>query len=289
MILIADGGSTKVEWALVEGGQVVKTFETGGVNPIQQSGEEITETLREALNPEKTGAVEAVYYYGAGCKYEEPRRTMEDVLRTLTGAASINVDSDMKGAAIATLGDRRGMVGILGTGANSCCYDGVVIRENISPLGYILGDEGSGADIGKTVLKCVLRGYCGEEMKTKLIRYMRMSEGDIIKKVYSKEGTGAFLALVVGFVKENRESKYMELIVKSRLKEYVGSTLGCYPEEYKRCGVAFVGGIATEFEKELREVCELAGLEVIKVIKRPIEGMAEYHGQKKEANGVHIS
>ena len=181
MILIADSGSTKTDWCVVENGQPIQQISTKGINPFFQSEEEISNEIATSLLPQlKTNALDAVYFYGAGCL---PPKT-ESIIHVLQNnfpEANISVDTDLLGAARALCKDNAGIACILGTGSNSCLYDGKQIIQNISPLGYILGDEGSGAYLGKRFISDCLKGQLPEILRNGLLEKLNLTVPEILE------------------------------------------------------------------------------------------------------------
>ncbi|MDR2936702.1 MAG: ATPase, partial [Rikenellaceae bacterium] len=189
--LVADSGSTKTDWRFLNGGETVAA-QTVGINPVYQSPEEITATIRTGLRdvPEAVGSV---YFYGAGC-LPVTKRAVETALRKVWREAAVEVESDLLGAARGLCGDGQGIVSILGTGSNSCCYDGGQIVRNTPPMGFILGDEGSGAHLGKLLINGIFKNRLPREIADDLFEEYRLDRNLIIEAVYRKPFPNRFLA-----------------------------------------------------------------------------------------------
>ncbi|KAA6340594.1 hypothetical protein EZS27_011565, partial [termite gut metagenome] len=185
MILIADSGSTKTDWGVVEHGQLIRLIQTKGMNPYFQSEEEIGDEITGTLLPQlETNPFDAVYFYGAGCTAEKTPVVNKIISERIKVTNTIEVCTDMLAAARALCGRKAGITCILGTGSNSCYYDGKEIINNVSPLGYILGDEGSGAVLGKQLLGDILKNQLTAELKEKFLIQYKLTSGEIIERVY---------------------------------------------------------------------------------------------------------
>lgn len=294
VILIADGGSTKCQWALSLAnsesiGSPKETerifFETQGVNPSQMSLFQIEEILgmspmwqsiREGAVGSKYAKVSEIRYYGAGCVGGEVNARMAEALKNLSGCSNILVASDMLGAAQAALGRERGVVAILGTGANTCSYDGSHLLRNVRPLGYILGDEGSGADIGKHVVADGLKGLWDSRLTDELYAFARADYSDIIRHIYAEPRANAYLANFAQFAAQHRERPEIKKILSERFDAFVVRNLLQYSAEELLGGVSMVGSVACEFALEIKEACQRHGIMVGKIIRRPLEGMVDY-------------
>lgn len=279
-IVIADGGSTKCKWAVVsDDGSSPVTSLTTGVNPLQLSSDDIVGLWqRDIAAFEAMRGAEAVFYYGAGCIGGVGDERIASAIRRLSGVDSVNVYSDMVGAARALLGGRGGVACILGTGCNSCLYDGVGIVRNVRPLGYILGDEGSGADIGKHLVANALKGLLPSRLEEAFFAFAGMSYAEIIRRVYSEPRANAYLASFVPFVAQNIDSQEMSALVRSRFEAFLQRNVLLYGRDaLSGTAVGFTGGVACQFESLLRVVCHEAGLDDVIVCPDPLPGLIDYH------------
>ena len=209
MILIADCGSTKIDWCLIENGKVAKQVFTSGINALLMSEEQIRQTIADELVPEIKGyEIGSVYYYGAGCLFDDIcANVRRAIAANIPSAKTIEVDTDLLAAARALCGKNPGIACIMGTGSNSCYYDGVKIVDNVSPLGYILGDEGSGAVLGKLLVGDVLKNQLPAALCEKFLKKYDLDRQKIIEGVYKKPAANRFLASLSPFLR----AQYREL------------------------------------------------------------------------------
>ncbi len=269
-MLVADSGSTKTDWRL-DG----HSIETLGINPVRDSEEQVQGVVSSLPDAD----VRDIFFYGAGCI--PPFK--EKVVRALAlkfPKASIQVESDMLGAARALCGRERGIVCILGTGSNSCLYDGECIVANVPPLGYVLGDEGSGAVLGRVLVSDLLKGMLDAELKERFLSDFSLTQEEILDRVYRQPMANRFLAGLVPFIiKHKGEESVHHLVVGEFRRFFVRNVV-----RYRRTDlpVCFVGGIAHSFCDELHEAAGQEGFEVGTILRSPIDKMEEYHREKKE-------
>lgn len=277
MILIADSGSTKTDWALMDNDKVIKHLRTKGMNPFQMSEVEIADEVRSSLIPSlPTTEVDYVYFYGAGCT-KEKQPIVERVLRnTLKIKVSCFVYSDMLGAARAVCGYHAGIACILGTGSNSCAYDGEKITKNVSPLGFILGDEGSGAVLGKTLVGDVLKNQLPEPIIHRFHEKYQLTAADIIDRVYRQPKPNTFLASFVPFLQENLDEPSIYQMVKSSFTSFLVRNVKQYPG-WDEVPIGFIGSIALVFKQPLQEAMNEQGMILGRIIQAPLETLVEYH------------
>lgn len=295
MILIADSGGSKTDWALVslptDTHKYVLKVRTQGLNPFHQSKDVILKALEEELMPalykaaEQSGTfskeydiaekVKQIAFYGAGCtKALSP--VVGEALAAAFPSASIKVESDLLGAAHAVCGHEEGIACILGTGANSCLYDGEQIVANISPLGYILGDEGSGAVLGKMLLNGIFKGDLSAEIHDLYLEWSGLTYPEIIDKVYRQPLANRFLASSSKFIKENLQYAELEGLVRYNFDTFFKKNVLKYTVSSIRV-ISAVGGIASAFEEQLRASADSFGYQVGKVLSSPIDGLIEYY------------
>ncbi len=277
MIVIADSGSTKCNWQLIEDG-TVRRIQSRGINAVLQRPDEV-EALLAATFAEPVKA-EALHFYGAGCgeRYPEQSACLREVLTRYFPTARIAVESDLTGAARALLGDRAGIACILGTGSNSCYYDGARIVRNTPPLGWILGDEGSGAYIGRRLVGNLLKGLYDEELRRLFFEEERITYDEIIRRVY-REGMGnRFLASFTRFAARHIDRPEIEELICDAFRTFVRRNLARYPADAE---VSALGGVAFRFERQLRRVLEAEGRRVGCIAESPDEGLSNYHIWKK--------
>ena len=280
MILLADSGSTKTDWGLVENGKLVKRLRTSGMNPFQMSEEAITEEIKTHLVPELPGTVlDEVHFYGAGCA-KEKQPIVERALRAnLTINGECEVASDMLGAARGICGHKPGIACILGTGSNSCSYDGKNLVKNVSPLGFILGDEGSGAVLGKLLVGDVLKNQMPEAITKRFFEKYKLTSAEIIDRVYRQPKPNTFLASFVPFLEENIDEPKIYNLVKESFRSFLRRNVMQY-DGWQTLPIGFNGSIAKIYKKPLLEALEEEGMHLGRIIQAPMEAMVEYHVEK---------
>ena len=271
-ILIADGGSTKIDWTVVSGISQ-KTFRSPGINPVLWDIGKIEQMLQEGLPHEILSDVESVYFYGAGCLGRSAEKMQEALMRVVAHDAEIEVESDLLGAARALFGNERGIACILGTGSNSALYDGKEIISNIHPLGYILGDEGSGASIGKLFLNALYKGRLPESLRKDFETETGLTYDDVIDHVYRQPMANKFLASLVIFVSKRR--KECAELLNEEFDNFIEKDI--LPYNHCELPVGIVGGVGYEFHEELKEIFLRHGLKLNKVVARPMENLVDYH------------
>ena len=277
MNLIADSGSTKTAWCLSYGNQIVKMFETAGINPFFQTEEDIVAQLKETLLPQIAGNnVENIYFYGAGCADPAKNRALEEVLKATVGAKMAFVASDMLGAARGLLGKERGIACILGTGANSGVYDGENLVKGVYAGGYILGDEGSGGVLGKLLISDWVKKQMPQDIYDALTEEYGLTYLGIVDRVYKQQFPNRWLAQFTRFMSAHRDNAYIHNLLVEAFKAFFNRNIKQY-DEWKELEVGFIGSIAFYFNAELTEAAESCGIKLGKVMQNPIEGLVCYH------------
>lgn len=276
VILIADCGATKSEWCLLLG-KKKKTILTQGISPYFLNTEQITALLLKELMPKlKNVRVDAVYYYGTGCANPVNAKSVKKALGKLFPKAKLQVNHDLMAAARALCGRKKGIACILGTGSNSCYYDGRKIVRNSPGLGYVLGDEGSGAYLGRKVIQYYLYGTFDEELRGRFDLTYTTNAAEILENVYKKPLPNRYLAGFARFLAENRNHYMIENIIEDGLNDFFFNHLCKYKEVWTQ-PVNFVGSVAFGFKDVLQQLCNSYEFELGKVIKAPMEGLIEYH------------
>lgn len=276
MKLIADSGATKTQWALVDDTacSAPLVFTTGGINPAVMTENVLESTLTEALSGIRAHSVSEVRFYGAGC-LPEICPAVENVIAGITGATDVEVASDMLGAARALFGRAPGIAAILGTGSNSCSYDGKNIVANTPPLGYVLGDEGSGARLGIALLNGVLKGYLPRALCRRFADATGLDKSAVIERVYRRQAANAFLASLVPFIADNIADPSIDGLVRNEFRLFFErNIISAYPSGLP---VGFVGSIAVVFERQLRLTAESLGVEIGCIVRHPLPLMIEFH------------
>ena len=275
-ILIADSRSTKTDWVLVgENGQVVEQVTTAGMNPYHQTDEELVSILKTTpWTTQESGEEMTLSFYGSGCTPVQIPRLREILVRNLTNVSVCDVYSDLVGAARAVCGHQEGVACILGTGANSCLYDGEQIVQNTPALGYILGDEGSGAVLGRKFLNAMYKGRLPLELKECFEKEYQLTMADVIQRVYREPMANRFLASLSLFIGKHLDVPELRQLVVENFREFL--RLNVQPYHRPELPVGFVGSMASHYEKELREAARLEGFVVGAVMKSPMEGLIRY-------------
>ncbi len=276
-VLIADSGSTKTQWCLLHDGTPIQDVRTKGLNPFQMTGDEIARTLRQDLLPSlPTHEIDHVYFYGAGCTPEKQPLVADAIRKVLTINGQCEVKSDMLAAARAICGHEAGIACILGTGSNSCAFDGTEITMNVPALGFILGDEGSGAVLGRTLVGNVLKRQLPAAICEKFLEQYAVTQADIIERVYRQPQANKYLASFAPFLKENIDIPEIEEMVKEGFRLFLRRNVAQYPS-YEQLPIGFNGSIAMVFEPQLRAVLAEEGMHLGRIIQAPMEGLVEYH------------
>lgn len=280
MILIADSGSTKIDWCLVDEGKIVKQIFTCGMNALLLTEEEMELRIASELAPQIADhAIDEVYYYGAGCVCEDVCGNVRRAISKSIKADIIEVHTDLLAAARALCGHRPGIACILGTGSNSCYYDGNTIVDNVSPLGYILGDEGSGAVLGKLLVGDVLKNQLPRELCDKFLAQYELDRMTIIRRVYKEPQPNRFLASVSRFLIENIEEPSIHRLVLNSFKSFFVRNIANYAD-YRNHQVNFVGSVAYFYRDVLSEAAAAMDCTIGTIIQSPMEGLVKYHSQR---------
>ncbi len=274
--MIADSGATKAEWSLITNGKR-KTFLTQGISPYFLNQAEISALLLKELKPKiKNIQVDEIYYYGTGCANPDNAKLMKKAIKAVFPEAAIDVNHDLLAAARALCGDQKGIGCILGTGSNSCYYNGKKIVTNSPGLGYVLGDEGSGAYLGKRVLQYYLYNTFDDELRGRFDVTYLTNSAEILENVYKNPLPNRYLASFVMFLAENRGHYMIENIIEDCLNDFFFTHLCKYKEVWSY-PVNFVGSVAFGFKDVLQELCNSYEFELGKVLKKPMSGLIEYH------------
>lgn len=277
MILIADSGSTKTDWVLIgNDGQVVGEVTTAGMNPFHQTNEELVSILKgmsltNVYEEEKI----SLFFYGSGCTPEQIPRLRELLSQNLPNIWVCDVYSDLMGAAHALCGHQEGIACILGTGANSCLYDGKQIIQNTPALGYILGDEGSGAVLGRKFINALYKGRLPQGLREAFEQKTGLTMSAVIQRVYREPQANRFLASLSLFIGMHLDVLEVRQLVVGNFREFLRHNVKPYgrPE----LPIGFVGSMAYHYESELREAAQLEGFVVGTVVKSPMSGLIRFH------------
>ena len=278
MILLADSGSTKTDWLLLdEDGQQVTRFASVGFNPFYQSQEVIAEGLRTEVVPNVSGPLREVHFYGAGCADETTSRPARDALDTAFPAAAIAVHSDLLAAARGLCGREAGIACILGTGSNNCLYDGEKIVNNIGSLGFWLGDEGSGGYLGKRLVVHYLHGELPAELNEAFHHaFPDVARLSVLDRAYKQPFPNRYFATFALFLTQHLAHPFVELLVQNAFRVFLNTYVVRHPESGS-LPVHFTGSVAHYFELVLREVMVEKSLKLGSIQKSPMPGLIQYH------------
>jgi N-acetylglucosamine kinase-like BadF-type ATPase len=275
-ILIADSGSTKCEWCFVLNGRK-QIIETQGASPYFLNELQFAAMMKKELLPAlKNKIPTAVYFYGTGLGAVENRTMFKKAIKSVFPESAIEVEHDLTGASRALCGNKKGIVVILGTGSNSGYYNGKKIIRNSPGLGYVLGDEGSGAYLGKKVLQYYLYKTFDKELHNKFYKKSGLSAADILDSVYKKPLPNRYIASFALFLAENRGHYMVENIIEDGLWDFFSVHLAHYPESGKM-PVYFTGSVSFGFQDILKELCKNFGWQTGKFLAKPMEGLIAYH------------
>ena len=279
MKLIAESGSTRTEWALVEDNHLVQRVFTEGLNPFFQTRREISRSVRLGL-PESffKKKLDQVYYYGAGCSSYEKKNILGASL-VAQFKTPIQVDSDLLAAAH-LFKCEAGIACILGTGSNSCFYDGKIIVKNVKAAGYILGDEGSGAVLGKLFLADLLKGLAPKELANEFHEKFRISVNDVMESVYNLPFPNRFLGTIAYFLGDYMDNEYVYNLLTNNLRSFFNRNVCQY--DYINYPIRFVGSLAYAYPDILQEVAQEFGVEIDVIEETPMNGLIEFHSMNIE-------
>lgn len=277
MILLAESGSTSTDWRVIHRDGKVTELRTIGINPAQRTEAEIFSEISNNVKPKLDATIERIYYYGTGVATDEIVAMMIRILHDIfPTATTVEVYSDLLASARALCLHEAGIACILGTGSNSCLYDGTKIVDNVSAGGYILGDEGSGSAIGRKLLNAFLKRGLPEDIHNKLKEEYSLTPAEIIQQVYRQGHNSRYLATFTKFVNQHIDNPAMRNIVSSCLGEFFDNNVMRYPD-YKKYKVGFVGSIAHHFYPILKEEADKRGITIGKIIQEPIYELVKYY------------
>ena len=276
MILIADCGSTKTDWVLHNGEGIVSRIYTQGFNPTLQSAEDIYEILVDELNSKiSPDTPKKIFFYGAGCAYETANNRMRTALEHYFTTRDIEINSDLLAAARALCGHEEGIACILGTGSNSCLFDGEKITDNTPSLGYILGDEGSGAHLGRQLVSDCIKKQLSNDLRQKFLTQYNLDIASILERVYHTPLPNRWLASFTPFLYENKENPEIKMLLKHCFTQFFQRNTMIYRRSWLPIHV--IGGVGMNFATEIKETAESLGLSIGNIVESPMAGLIEYH------------
>ena len=268
-ILVCDSGSTKADW-LYANGESEEAVRTDGINPVRDSGESINRIVASLPDWKP----ECIYFYGAGC-IEPYSASVRKALQERFPKALVSVESDLLGAARALFGHEEGIACILGTGSNSCLYKNGQITANVPPMGYILGDEGSGAVLGRQLVSDIVKGQLSQELKDAFMEEFQLTPALIVENVYRKPAANRFLASLCPFLSKHRDYDEIQRLLASEFERFLRRNVLLYNRPDLE--IRYVGSISVHFEHELRNVHAKMGLKMGDVLASPVKKMMFFH------------
>ncbi len=282
MVLVADSGSTKTTWCIIKRDlKIFETCQTSGINPFLQSPGDISGTLRTEFSLSR-GPFDAIYFYGAGCANPEKNEKVSKPLRELFATDNIFVFSDLMAAARSLCGDNPGIAAILGTGSNSCYYDGKDICKHVPPLGYILGDEGSGTVLGRKLLSDILKNQLPDKLCRAFFNKYKISPEEILDRIYRQPFPNRFMAQFTHFIAVHIENKSLYKLVKESFSEFLNRNVRQFPEA-AHLPLNFTGSIGWYFRNVLEDAVVSSGFTTGVITREPMEGLLEYHKKNYHA------
>ncbi|MFY0698866.1 MAG: hypothetical protein JXR11_13490 [Balneola sp.] len=275
-ILIADSGSTKTEWVLVnQEGQ--EFFKSDGLNPYFRTHGQLSEAIKNGVkNSLKNTQVNEIFFYGSGSGNESRKAILQNAIRENFPESKINIESDMLGAAIACFGKKEGVACIMGTGSNSCVYDGEKIVKSIPSLGFVFGDEGSGGYFGKRILNAYYYKTMPEDLRNALEETSDMSLESVLHKIYEEPQANRFVASFSKILGDYRDHPFIKNMVRKGFEAFADKQLG-YFEESKEKEIGFVGSIASVYQEILEEVLSERGMDLSIVVRKPLDRLVDFH------------
>ncbi|MEM8907358.1 MAG: hypothetical protein AAGD05_05880 [Bacteroidota bacterium] len=282
MIAIVDSGSTKADWRFVTPDGVQTSISTMGFNPFFHDSSKISTELLAAFPPEiPLEEAQSIFYYGAGCSDVYRCAIVAEGLKKVFPNAQISVEHDILASARATAKDQPGIACILGTGSNSCAYNGYKITDNISNLGYLIGDEGSGSHLGKMLIRGYFYREFPEEIKADFEATYTFDKRAFLNKVYSNGSANVYLASFTRFMSNHKDHLYIQHLVSQSFGEFVKRHVSKY-KNHTSLPIHFVGSVAYHFADILEMVLAERNLAMGIVVKKPIDNLVKYHLEKEK-------
>lgn len=280
MILIGTSGSSKCDWELIQDNKKVLSLSSSGINPYFHT-EDIIEVSIRALTDllKHIEDIEVVFFYGSGCSSKKLQNLVQRALSKVFVKSHIYVNHDIVAAAFATYEGTPNFTCLMGTGANSCFFDGDIVRQEVPGIDYVLGDEGSGAYFGKILLQSFLRKQLPQEIAVEFEETYNITKHDILQNVYMKPFANVYLATFAQFIHKHKDHPFFRVILKDGIRRYIEVYLECF-SDYRNYTVHFVGSIPYFFEDILREILVEKEIELGNIIKEPIEQLVQYHINK---------
>jgi N-acetylglucosamine kinase-like BadF-type ATPase len=281
MLLIADSGSTKTDWAYINSDNEIKHIQTIGLNPYYLSENEINKQIQYLKYRIKNQQIikslnHQIHFYGSGCGVGVKKDVIQRVLAGHYRNSAITVNTDILGAARALLCNEKGIACILGTGANSCFYDGNSIKDGVRSTGYIFGDEGSGSHLGKMLIQHYLKNSLPKNLIEAFDEQYKLKLSDILDKIYRQPFPNRFLASFSPFIIKYISEPFLKEMVDKCFMEFIDYYIKGY-KDYRELKISLTGSVAYHFKDQIEDVFYKNGLEISLIVKSPIENLVEYH------------
>tara|TARA_B100000475_G_scaffold194728_1_gene170575 strand:- start:976 stop:1821 length:846 start_codon:yes stop_codon:yes gene_type:complete len=281
MIVIADSGSTKCSWAISDSsGQIIDRCSTIGFNPYFITSAKVYKHLKDSGLEEIKDNITEVYFYGAGCSSKKMNAIIEKPFAEFFSNAKINIHHDLDAACYSMYDGEPAITGILGTGSNSCFFDGKKIYENAPSLGFMLGDEASGNNFGKKLISLYYNNVLEEDLKQKYEQDFETDVAQINSNVYNNSRANVYLAKFFPFVSDNKDHPQMQLMITSTLSEFFKLHICCF-EQHKEVKINFIGSVAFFLKDEIKKVAQIYNCTIGQIVKNPIDKLIEYHFKDK--------
>ena len=279
MILIADSGSTKCSWAICDNGQIIDRCSTLGFNPYFITSKQVSNHLQKSELNEIKDKISKVFFYGAGCSSSKMNKIIESPFCEFFKNAEVSIHHDLDAACYSMFDGAPAITGILGTGSNSCLFDGITIHESAPSLGFMLGDEASGNYFGKKLINLYFNNKLSSDLKKKYEASYETDIANINSNVYNNSRANVYLAKFFPFVSENKDHKQMHELIKTSLDEFFRLHICCF-HAYNEVKINFIGSVAFFLKEEINEVALSHNCEIGHIVKNPIDKLIEYHFKK---------
>ena len=277
MVLIVESGSTKSDWVLLSPENKQDVYSSMGFNPYFHSSAVIENELRRhAELMSHAEKIQQIYFYGAGCSSSEMNDIVKLGLTNVFTNAHIHIDHDLMACAYATYSGNPSICCIIGTGSNSCYFDGKTVSEVVPALGYILGDEGSGTYFGKKLLSAFLYHQLPKHVEEDFVKEYAIDKNEIVNKVYRNENANVYIASFMPFIAKHKDELFFQKMIEDGLRHFIEVHVCCYPN-YKDVEINFVGSIASVFRNALDRAANSLDARIGRVVQKPVEGLVSYH------------
>ena len=275
MILIADSGSSKTDWRLIDN-STISQFSGIGLNPDFVDKISVAKELNNIFSTLNIEGVTEIHFYGSGCSSASRSNVISEGIKDVFPRSVIHIYHDLLGAARAACGRNRGVAGILGTGSNCCLYDGEQVIQGFRSGGFILSDEGGGVDIGKRILKAFIEGRMDEDLENRFLKRYKTTVDEVLEGLYRKPFPNKYIANFSRFAYHNRENPFISELLQHSFRAYFQNMVSRY-DEYETVPLHLVGSIAFYYQEVLRKIAMEFNVQIGNVLEKPISGLTLYH------------